>query len=158
MSSKKRMSVDASDKKKLITIVDVDSSTVIRDSTLNYSEHKSHSDEAEFCGIVCALKNYPEIDLEILIDCKSIVDILNHNGKVSPKRKHYVEKIEELCNNRTVLFRWESRDFNEAGLKQDGYSLFEIRKSELLQMRTEMKKEMKEKYSRIKKRQCNKGK
>ena len=152
MSLHKRISVDASDKRKIITLVEADSSKALWDSTLNYSEYKSASDEVEFCAIICALETYPNVDLEILSDCKSVVDILNNKGKVSQKRNHYVEKIRELCKNRSVLFKWISRDLNEAGLKQDGYSLFEIRNPDLLKMKKEIRESMREKYFRNKRR------
>ena len=60
MSLHKRISVDASDKTKIITLVEADSSKVLWDSTLNYSEYNSPSDEVEFCAIICALKTYPK--------------------------------------------------------------------------------------------------
>ena len=85
LSLHKRISVDASDKRKIITLVEADSSKVLWDSTLNYLAYKSASDEVEFCAIIYAMKNYPNVNLEIISDCKSVVDILNNEGKVSQK-------------------------------------------------------------------------
>jgi len=153
LSLHKRISVDASDKRKIITLVEADSSKVLWDSTLNYLAYKSASDEVEFCAIIYAMKNYPNVNLEIISDCNSVVDILNNKGKVSQKRNHFVEKIRELCKNRSVLFKWISRDLNEAGLKQDGYSLDEIRNPDLLKMKKEIRERVREKYFRNKQRQ-----
>ena len=138
----RKVYVDASNKKKLITMVVEGEIKARWASTLSYGKYKIETHEAELLGIIHALKNVLG-DLEIISDSESIVKVLNGDSRITEKTKQYVEKIEELIKNRVVKFTYGSRDINEASLKQDGYSLYEIRNADLREMRRELRASIK---------------
>jgi len=136
-----RVYVDASDRKKLITIVVEGERKARWASTVAYGKYKIQTHEAEYLGIIFALENVSG-DLEILSDSESIVKVLNGKGRIADKTRPYVKKVEKLCENRLVKFSYGSRDTNEASLKQNGYSLLEIRNADLRRMRHELRADM----------------
>ena len=104
--------------------------------------------EAEFIGIIFALQKVRG-DLLIKTDSKSAVEVLNGKGRITKKTKRYVTDIGRLSKNRNVIFTYEPRETNKAGLKLEGLSLLEIETPELLAQRLELKKELKNKRQRI---------
>lgn len=142
-----RVYVDASDKKKLITVV-VEGETKSRwASTLAYGKYKIQTHEAEYLGIIYALENISG-DLEIISDSQSVVRVLNRQSRITEKTKPYIEKVEKLRENRVIKFTYGSRDVNEASLKQDGYSLYEIRNADLREMRQKLQRELRAREER----------
>ena len=137
-SGLQRVYVDASDKKKLITVVVEGEKRARWASTVADGKFKIQTHEAEYLGILFALKDV-QGDLEILSDSESIVKVLNGESRITDKTKPYVEKVERLCENRLVKFSYGSRDTNEASLKQEGYSLLEIRNADLRRVRHELR-------------------
>lgn len=146
-----RVYVDASDKKKLITVVVEGEIKARWASTCAYGKYKIETHEAEYLGIIYALENVPS-DLEIISDSDSIVRVLNGESRITEKTKPYVEKIEKLRESRVVKFTYGSRDVNEASLKQDGYSLREIRNADLREMLRESRANIKRRVRKRRKK------
>jgi len=110
-------------------------------STVADGKFEIQTHEAEYLGIIFALEEIPG-GLEILSDSESIVKVLNGESRITHKTKPYVEKVRKLCENRLVKFSYGSRDTNEASLKQEGYSLLEIRNADLRKLRQELRADM----------------
>lgn len=145
----KRICVDSSDKKRIITFVNENGKT-FWNSTESYGR-KLTSQEAELNGIVDVLKNIAG-DMELCNDNESLIKMLNGESKVRQRNKPYIEKIRELCKNRTVKFLHVGRDINPASLKQRGFSFREINTPELRDWRLDFEKEMKVKYKERKRK------
>jgi len=143
----KRVYVDASDKRKLITIVPEWDKKARWASTIAYGKYKIKTHEAEYLAIIFGLEEI-QGDLEIVSDNQGIVKVLNGLSRVTKETRPYFQKIRKLSENRLVRFTHGRKDFNEAGLKQEGYSLLEIRNPKLREMKRELKANTKRKTLR----------
>jgi ribonuclease HI len=140
----KQVYVDASDKKKLITIVINGEKRTLWDSTENYGRNLT-SHESEFLGIINALECV-QGDLSITCDNESVVKMLNGESKVRRKNKPFIEKIQNLCEGRHIEFKHEKRDINKASLKQEGFSLEEINNPILRKWRLDLREHLTAKH------------
>lgn len=74
------------------------------------------NNEAEYHGVIEALKNNRGKNISIYSDSQLIVNQLNKNYKIKePRLKVLAEKVWKLCEGRNVKFKWVPREKNFAG-------------------------------------------
>ncbi len=81
-----------------------------------FQKKRTTNNEAEYFGVIEALKQNKEKDISIYSDSQLIVNQLNKNYKIKePRLKALAEQVWKLCENRNVKFTWIPREKNKAG-------------------------------------------
>ncbi len=122
----RKMPFDNDRREQLIWIFDIEKRTPIPVDPCAYSERFGKKTfeqiEGEYLAVIAALDlpNYKNIDLEILGDSESVINVLKNDKKVKRKIKPYVDEIKKLSEGRVIKFTWVSSEENPAGFKAEG--------------------------------------
>ena len=74
------------------------------------------NNEAEYLGVIAALKENSGTDIHIHSDSQLIVNQLNHEYAIKEERlRKLAEEVWKLAEGRNVTFSWLPREKNKAG-------------------------------------------
>ncbi len=74
------------------------------------------NNEAEYFGIIEALKQNKDKNICIYSDSKLVINQVNKKWKVKePHLKPLVDQVRKLCEERNITFTWIPREKNKAG-------------------------------------------